>query len=280
MQIASSTYYQVKTRPPSARARRDEELIPLITKIYNENYQVYGARKIWEELHRQGHEVARCTVERLMRRIGLRGVSRGRVKRVTTVADRAAAAARPDLVRRDFTAPAPNQRWVADFTYVPIATGTVYAAFIVDCFSRFIVGWRLAAHMRTDLPLDALEMALWQRDVQSGQLVHHSDRGSQYLSIRYTERLVESGASASVGSKGDSYDNALAETVNGLYKTELVQRQGPWRSLDELELATLEYIDWFNHRRLHSACGYRPPAEYEAIHYAEHNSPVAPAGMQ
>jgi putative transposase len=280
VQIAPSTYYQVKSRPPSARAQRDEELIPLIIKIYNENYQVYGARKIWQELHRQGHRVARCTVERLMRRVGLRGVSRGRVKRCTTVADRAAAAARPDLVNRDFTAPAPNHRWVADFTYVPISTGTVYAAFIVDCFSRFIVGWRLAAHMRTDLPLDALEMALWQRDVRSGQLTHHSDRGVQYLSVRYTERLAEAGASVSVGSKGDSYDNALAETVNGLYKTELVQRHGPWHSLDELELATLEYIDWFNYRRLHSASGYRPPAEYEAIYYAQQSAPVAPAGTQ
>lgn len=280
MQIAPSTYYEVKNRRPSARARRDEALIPLIAKIYNENYQVYGARKIWEELHRQGHQVARCTVERLMHQLGLRGVSRGRVKRVTTVADPAAAAGRPDLVRRDFTAPAPNRRWVADFTYVPITTGTVYAAFIVDCFSRFIVGWRLASHMRTDLPLDALEMALWQRDVQRGQLIHHSDRGTQYLSIRYTERLIEAGAAVSVGSKGDSYDNALAETVNGLYKTELIHRHGPWRSLDELELATLEYIDWFNHRRLHSACGYRPPAEYEAIHYPQHNAPAAPAGMQ
>jgi putative transposase len=219
-------------------------------------------------------------VERLMRRLGIRGVSRGRAHRRTTMPDRAGAAGRPDLLRRDFTAPAPNQRWVADFTYVPIATGTVYAAFIVDCFSRFIVGWRLAGHMRTDLPLDALEMALWQRDVHSGQLVHHSDRGVQYLSVRYTERLAEAGASVSVGSKGDSYDNALAETVNGLYKTELVQRHGPWRSLDELELATLEYVDWFNHRRLHSACDYRPPAEYEALHYAQHNVPVAPAGAQ
>ena len=179
LQIAPSTYYQVKGRPPSARAVRDEELMPLIRTIYHANYQVYGARKIWEELRRQGHRVARCTVERLMRRIGLRGVSRGRARRRTTVPDRAAAAARPDLLRRDFTAPAPNQRWVADFTYVPISTGTVYAAFIVDCFSRFIVGWRLAGHMRTDLPLDALEMALWQRDVHGGQLVHHSDRGNQ-----------------------------------------------------------------------------------------------------
>jgi putative transposase len=179
VQIAPSTYYEIKSRRPSARAVRDEELIPLIIKIYNENYQVYGARKIWEQLHRQGHQVARCTVERLMRRVDIRGVSRGRARRCTTVPDRAAAADRPDLVCRDFSAPAPNQRWVADFTYVPIATGTVYAAFIVDCFSRFIVGWRLAGHMRTDLPLDALEMALWQRDVSSGNLVHHSDRGAQ-----------------------------------------------------------------------------------------------------
>jgi putative transposase len=280
VQIAPSTYYAVKSRPLSARAVRDEELIPLIVKIYDENYQVYGARKIWEELRRQGHRVARCTVERLMRRIGIAGVSRGRARRRTTVPDRVGAAARPDLVRRDFTAPAPNQRWVADFTYVPIATATLYAAFIVDCFSRFIVGWRLAGHMRTDLPLDALEMALWQRDVRSGQLVHHSDRGVQYLSIRYTQRLAEAGASVSVGSRGDSYDNALAETVNGLYKAELVERHGPWRSLDELELATLEWVDWFNHRRLHSACGHRPPAEYEAIHYDQHHVPVAPAGAQ
>jgi putative transposase len=280
VQIAPSTYYEVKSRAPSARAVRDEELIPLIGKIYNENYRVYGARKIWQELHRQGQRVARCTVERLMRRIGVRGVSRGRVKRRTTVPDRAGAATRPDLLGRDFTAPSPNVRWVADFTYVPITTSTVYAAFIVDCFSRYIVGWRLATHMRTDLPLDALEMALWQRNVQSGQLAHHSDRGTQYLSVRYTERLAEAGASVSVGSKGDSYDNALAETVNGLYKTELVERHGPWRSLDELELATLEYVDWFNHRRLHSACGYQPPAGYEAAYYAQHNVPVAPAGAQ
>jgi putative transposase len=265
---------------PSARARRDEELLPVIRAIYDANYQVYGARKVWAELHRRGYRVARCTVERLMRRLGVAGVSRGKAKRRTTVADPAAAAARPDLLARDFTAPAPNTRWVADLTYLPTATGTVYAAFIVDVYSRFIVGWRLASHMRTDLPLDALEMALWQRDVHTGQLVHHSDRGSQYLSIRYTERLTEAGASVSVGSKGDSYDNALAETVIGLYKTELVQRHGPWRSLDDLELATLEYVDWYNHRRLHSACGYRPPAEHEAAYYDQHDAPVAPAGVQ
>lgn len=186
MRIAPPTYYEVTSRRPSARAVRDEELVPLILKIYNENYQVYGARKIWAELHRQGHQVARCTVERLMRRIGVRGVSRGRARRRTTVPDRAAAAARPDLLGRDFTAPAPNRRWVADFTYVPISSGTVYAAFIVDCFSRFIVGWRLAGHMRTDQPLDALEMALWQPDVQDGQLMHHSDRGTP---LRFKESL-------------------------------------------------------------------------------------------
>jgi putative transposase len=280
LQVAPSTYYEVKGRVPSARTVRDEELMVVIREVYDANYQVYGARKIWRELHRQGHRVARCTVERLMRRLGIAGVSRGRTRRRTTVADTAAAAARPDLLCRDFTAGAPNTRWVSDLTYVPVAGGTVYAAFVIDCYSRFIVGWRLAGHMRTDLPLDALEMALWQRDVQPGQLVHHSDRGSQYLSIRYTERLAEAGAAVSVGSKGDSYDNALAETVIGLYKTELVDRHGPWRSIDDLELATLEYIDWYNHRRLHSACDYRPPAEHEAAYYAQHNTPVAPAGVQ
>jgi putative transposase len=254
--------------------------MPLILGIYEVNYQVYGARKIWAEMHRQGVRVARCTVERLMRRLGIAGAVRGSRKRRTTVPDTAAAAARPDLLQRDFTAPSPNTRWVADFTYVPISTGTVYAAFVVDCFSRFIVGWRLAGHMRTDLPLDAVEMALWHRDVGAGNLIHHSDRGRQYLSIRYTERLAEAGASVSVGSKGDLYDNALAETVIGLYKTELVDRHGPWRSLDELELATLEYVDWYNHRRLHSACDYRPPAEHEAAHYDQHNAPVTPAGVQ
>ncbi len=252
----------------------------LIGKIYDENYQVYGARKIWRELRRQGHEVARCTVERLMRRLGIAGAVRGGKKRRTTVPDTAAAAARPDLLNRDFTAHAPNTRWVADFTYVPIATGgTIYAAFVVDVYSRFIVGWRLAGHMRTDLPLDALEMALWQRETTTG-LVHHSDRGSQYLSIRYTQRLEEADAACSVGSTGDSYDNALAETVIGLYKTELVNRHGPWRSLDDLELATLEYIDWYNHRRLHSACQWRPPAEYEAAYYDHQITPVPPAGVQ
>jgi putative transposase len=215
VQIAPSTYYQVKRRPLSARARRDEELIPVIIKIYNENYRVYGARKIWEQLHRQGHQVARCTVERLMRRIDIRGVSRGRTKRRTTVADTAAAAARPDLVRRNFTAPAPNHRWVADFTYVSITTGTVYAAFIVDCFSRFIVGWRLAAHMRTDLPLDALEMALWQRDVHSGQLVHHSDRHSTTISTSSRSPRPERNDPSLQDHRGGSLE-VLRQTVRPL----------------------------------------------------------------
>jgi putative transposase len=280
LQVAPSVYYDVAGRPPSARAQRDEELVVLIRKIYDSNYQVYGARKIWRELHRQGHQVARCTVERLMRRIGIVGAVRGGRTRRTTVPDAVAAAARPDLLGRDFTALAPNTRWVADFTYVPISTGTVYAAFVIDVYSRFIVGWRLAGHMRTDLPLDALEMALWQRDIHKGQLVHHSDRGCQYLSIRYTARLEEVGVACSVGSTGDSYDNALAETVIGLYKTELVDRHGPWRSLDDLELATLEYIDWYNHRRLHSACDWRPPAEYEATYYDQHNALAEPVGVQ
>lgn len=239
----------------------------LIQRIWEDNYQVYGARKIWRQLRRDGHQVARCTVERLMRRLGIQGARRGKPRR-TTVTD--PAQARPgDLLRRNFTAPAPNTRWVADFTYVPTSAGTVYAAFVVDVYSRAIIGWRLAEHMRTDLPLDALEMALWQRRVTPGQLIHHSDHGSQYLSVAYTQRLEQAGAVISTGSVGDSYDNALAETVIGIYKTELVTRHGPWRDRDHLELATLEYIDWYNHRRLHEACGYRPPAEYERLYYID-----------
>jgi putative transposase len=206
--------------------------------------------------------VARCTVERLMRQLGIAGVVRGRPRR-TTVADPANPVP-DDLLKRDFTAPAPNVRWVADLTEVGTWAGKVYAAFVIDCFSRFIVGWRLADHLRTDLPLDALEMALWQRQVHKGQTVHHSDHGSQYLSIRYTATLAAAGVNCSAGTVGDSYDNALAETVIGLYKAELVRRHGPWRTLEHLELSTLEWVDWYNHRRLHSWCGNIPPAEYEA----------------
>jgi len=270
LQIAPSGYYAAKRRAPSARAERDELLKAEIVRVFEANYRCYGARKVWRQLHREGIVVARCTVERLMRTLGLSGLIRGKTKR-TTIAD--AEAARPaDLVERDFRAPAPNRLWVADLTYVRTWAGFVYAAFIIDVYSRQVVGWQIATHLRTDLALDALEMAIWRRGREQAdlsQLVHHSDRGVQYLSIRYTERLADAGAVASVGSKGDSYDNALAESFNGLYKAELIRRYGPWRSIDDVELATLEYLDWFNHRRLHTACEDLPPAEYEAAHYRQ-----------
>jgi len=225
---------------------------------------VYGARKVWRQLNREGITVARCTVERLMRAAGLVGALRGGTRPRTTRPD--PHADRPaDLVNRQFSADRPNALWVADITYVPTWSGMVYVAFVTDVFSRRIVGWRLATSMRTDLPLDALEMAIWGRsDSPLDELVHHSDRGSQYTSIRYTERLIEAGAIPSVGSVGDSYDNALAESVNGLYKTELINHRGPWRTVDEVELATFEWVDWYNHRRIHSGCDDMPPAEYEA----------------
>ena len=260
--FAPSTYHAAAGRPRSVRAVRDEWLIGEILRVYHANFQVYGARKLWRQLRRDGIEVARCTVERLMRAVGIAGVVRGSVRR-TTVADPANPVP-PDLLKRDFTAAAPNTRWVADFTEIATWAGKVYGAFVSDCFGRFIVGWRLADHMRTDLPLDALEMALWQRQVHNRQTVHHSDHGSQYLSVRYTATLAAAEMDCSAGTVGDSYDNALAETVIGLYKTELVRRHGPWRSLEHLELSTLEWVDWYNHRRLHSWCGNIPPAEYEA----------------
>ena len=270
LQIAPSGYYAAKRRAPSERAERDELLKAEIVRVFEANYRCYGARKVWRQLHREGIVVARCTVERLMRTLGLSGLIRGKTKR-TTIAD--AEAARPaDLVERDFRAPAPNRLWVADLTYVRTWAGFVYAAFIIDVYSRQVVGWQIATHLRTNLALDALEMAIWRRGREQAdlsQLVHHSDRGVQYLSIRYTERLADAGAVASVGSKGDSYDNALAESFNGLYKAELIRRYGPWRSIDDVELATLEYLDWFNHRRLHTACEDLPPAEYEAAHYRQ-----------
>lgn len=263
--FAPSTYHAAVGRPPSARALRDERLKGEILRAYNANYQVYGARKIWRQLHREGIEVARCTVERLMKVIGIAGVVRGKPRR-TTILDPANPVP-PDLLKRDFTAEAPNTRWVADFTEIATWAGIVYGAFIIDCYSRYIVGWRLADHMRTDLPLDALEMALHQRQVHKGQTIHHSDHGSQYLSIRYTATLAAAGVNCSAGTVGDSYDNALAETINGLYKTELVRRHGPWRNLDHLELATMEWVDWYNNRRIHGWCGDRPPAEYEVMYY-------------
>jgi putative transposase len=269
LQFAPSTYYAAKSRPASARSVRDAELKDKIVHVYKENYEVYGARKIWVALRKEGMEVARCTVERLMRDLGLVGAVRGDHKRRTTVPD--PAAERPeDLVKRNFTANRPNKLWVADFTYVATSLGDAYVAFVIDVFSRRIVGWKLASHMRTDLPLDALEMAIWARDEHLDGLVHHSDRGSQYTSIRYTEQLVAMGAKPSVGTVGDSYDNALAESVNGLYKTELVYRRGPWRSFDQLELATMEWVDWYNNRRIHSACGDMSPAEFERSFYANH----------
>jgi putative transposase len=260
--IAPSTYYQHSKRPPSARALRDATLKAEIARVHAENFGVYGARKVWRQLHREGIAIARCTVERLMGELQLEGVRRGKTRRTTTPD---AATIRPaDLVERDFSASRPNQLWVADLTYVATWSGFVYVALVVDAFSRFLVGWQASRSLRTDLALDALEMAIWRRQAQLEGLVHHSDRGSQYLSIRYTERLAEAGAACSVGSRGDSYDNALAETIIGLYKTELIGRRGPWKGLDEVEYATLEWVDWFNHRRLLEPIGYVPPAEFEA----------------
>jgi putative transposase len=260
--IAPSTYYQHSGRPPSARALRDAKLKAEIARVHAENFGVYGARKVWRQLHREGITVARCTVERLGGELHLEGARRGKTRRTTTPD---AATVRPaDLVERDFSASRPNQLWVAELTYVATWSGLVYVALVVDAFSRFLVGWQASRSLRTDLALDALEMAVWQRHGDLEGLVHHSDRGSQYLSIRYTERLAEAGAACSVGSRGDSYDNALAETIIGLYKTELIGRRGPWKGLDEVEYATLEWVDWFNHRRLLEPIGSVPPAEFEA----------------
>jgi putative transposase len=263
--IAPSTYYAARRRPASARAARDAKLKVEITRIHAEHFGVYGARKVWRQLHREGIAVARCTVERLMGELHLEGVRRGKAHKTTTPE---AAATRPaDLVDRDFSATRPNQLWVADLTYVATWSGFVYVAFIVDAFSRFLVGWQASRSLRTDLALDALEMAIWRRQARLDGLIHHSDRGGQYLSIRYTERLAEAGAITSVGSRGDSYDNALAETIIGLYKTELIRRRGPWKGLDEVEYATLEWVDWFNHRRLLEPIGHVPPAEFEAAYH-------------
>ena len=269
MPIAPSQYYECKAREvdPSRlplRSQRDRVLAPEIRRVYEENFHVYGARKVWRQLGREEFAVARCTVERLMRSLGLQGVVRGRKTR-TTIPDECAE--RPlDRVKRQFQASRPNQLWVADFTYVATWAGFVYVAFVIDVFARRIIGWRVARSMRAELVLDALEQALWARSGVEG-VVHHSDRGSQYLSIRYTERLSEAGAEPSVGSVGDSYDNALAETIIGLYKTEVIHRRGPWRNIDAVEYATLEWIDWFNHRRLLEPIGNVPPAELEASYY-------------
>ena len=239
-----------------------------IQRVWHVNQQVYGAKKVWRQLNREGIEVARCTVERLMKQLGLEGVRRGKVVR-TTVADKTAACPL-DWVNRQFKADRPNQLWVSDFTYVSTWQGWLYVAFVIDVFARRIVGWRVSSSMRTDFVLDALEQALYDRQPErDAALVHHSDRGSQYVSIRYTERLAEAGIEPSVGSKGDSYDNALAETINGLYKTELIHRRAPWKTRAAVELATLEWVCWFNHQRLLEPIGYIPPAEAEANYYQQ-----------
>lgn len=273
--IAPNTYWVARKRPPSARAVRDAELAVEIGRVHAENLFVYGADKIWVQLNREGVRVARCTVERLMRQHGLTGARRGKTFTVTTVGDDRLD--RPsDLVARQFQAPAPNRLWVADLTYVKTHSGWVYVAFIVDVYSRMVVGWQASRSLRSDLAIDALEMAVWNRQRAGADLTaltHHSDRGVQYLSMRYSERLAANDIVASVGSKGDSYDNALAESFNGLYKWELIYPQGPWRGLDDVEFATLEYVDWFNNRRLHghitNDARYATPAEFEAAHYRQ-----------
>jgi putative transposase len=264
--IAPSSYYAARSRPPSARAVRDATLGAAIGRIHRANYAVYGARKLWHALRREGTAVGRDQVGRLMRGLGLAGAVRGKTRRTTVASELSARPA--DLVERVFSAPAPNRLWLADITYVSTWSGFCYTAFVIDAFSRRIVGWRVSSSLRAELALDALEMAIWSRrsDDLAG-LVHHSDRGVQYLAIRYTERLADEGAVTSVGSRGDSFDNALAETVNGLYKTELIRSQGPWRTADQVELATAAWVAWWNAERLHSACGDIPPAEFEAAYH-------------
>jgi transposase InsO family protein len=269
--IAPSTYYEYRVRqndlsriPP--RVQRDTELCGSIRRVWEENFRAYGARKVWRQLNREHIRVARCTVERLMRREGLCGLVRGRRKRTTIPAE---VADRPlDRVQRQFVANRPNQLWIADFTFVATWAGFVYVAFVIDVFARRIVGWRVSRSMQTELVLDALEQALHARQPDGG-LIHHSDRGVQYLSIRYTERLTDVGIEASVGSVGDSYDNAMAETIIGLFKTEVIYARGPWRTMDAVEYATLEWVDWFNHRRLLEPIGHVPPAEFEQQYYRQ-----------
>jgi putative transposase len=277
-QIAPSTFYAAKTRPPSPRSVSDAETTKVIEQVHDENYGVYGIRKVHAELQRQDHPVARCTVARLMRAAGLRGISRAKGPRTTIPG--AGPDTRPDLVQRAFTATAPDQLWVADITYCRTFAGWVYAAFVVDVFSRRVVGWQLSKSLRTDLALDALEMGLWTRrraGRDTSGLVHHSDKGVQYVAVRYTQRLADAGAVASVGSTGDSYDNALAEAFNSLFKAELVRNKGPWCSIDDLEIAVAEYIDWYNHRRLHGEIGLIPPVEHED-HYHRQNPAPATVG--
>jgi putative transposase len=272
--IAPSTYYDAKSRPESRRTLRDDDLKIEIARVHGENYGVYGPRKVWLQLNREGIEVARCTVERLMRSLGLQGIRRGKRWKTTVsdpVADRA-----PDLVKRRFNPPGPNTLWVADFTYVATWVGVVYVAFVIDAYARRILGWRSATSMRTQLVLDALEQAVWVRRRDGvttlDGLVHHTDAGSQYTSIAFTERLATAGVSPSIGTICDAFDNALAETVIGLYKTELINPNRPWKTADQVEIATLHYVDWFNNNRLYEENGDIPPVELEKAYYRQHRS--------
>jgi putative transposase len=280
LQVAPSTYYGAKSRPLSARAARDAVLMPVLLALWQANYSVYGARKLWKAARRAGYDIGRDHIARLMRELGIHGVRRGR--RVFTTRRDDDAARAPDLVQRNFTATAPNQLWVTDLTYVATWSGFAYVCFIVDAFSRRIVGWRVASHMRTEMVLDALEMARWSRGTRLERLITHSDAGSQFTSVRYGERLAELGAVPSIGSVGDSYDNALAESVNGLYKTELIRGpgQGPWRTIDDVELATLSWVHWHNTERLHGYLSDVPPAESEAAFYAAQQTDRRAVGIQ
>lgn len=279
--IAPSTYYEVIAKRTdvgrlSARERNDIAMKVEIRRVFNENFRVYGVRKVWRQLQREGFDTARCTVARLMRMMGLQGVIRGKPIK-TTVSDKSAPCPL-DRVNRHFKAPAPNMLWLSDFTYVATWQGFVYVAFVIDAFARRIVGWRASRTAHAGFVLDALDQALHdRRPVKRGGLVHHSDRGSQYVSIRYSERLAEAGIEPSVGSVGDSYDNALAETINGLYKAEVIHRRGPWRNFEAVEFATLEWVDWFNNRRLLEPIGNMPPAEAEQRYYAMLDAPAMAA---
>ena len=281
--VAPSTYYEHKARQADParlpqRAQRDAVLCEEIDRVWQENRRLYGARKVWLQLQREDIPVARCTVARLMTTLGLEGVVRGNGRKPRTTIPEEDAARPADLVQRNFTAVRPNQLWVADLTYVKTKAGFVYVAFVVDVFSRRIVGWCVSTSLKSDLALDALDQALYARR-ETEDLIHHSDRGVQYLSIRYTERLAEAGIEPSVGSVGDSYDNALAESIIGLYKTEVIRNIGPWRNMEHVEFETLKWVDWFNHRRLLEPIGDIPPAEFEAVHYQKLEAPAVAAGL-
>jgi len=281
--MAPQTYYDFKNRPPSNRALSDAVMREKIEAVFfdrDKGRAVAGYRKVWHYILRDGIVVARCTVQRLMRGMGLKGVRRNAKRVITTVPDGTITSWPADLVKRNFKASRPNELWVVDFCYVSTWEGTAYCAFVLDVFSRRIVGWRVANHMKTELPLDALEMALWVRDRQGSSvngLIQHSDKGSQYTAFRYIDRLAEVGAIVSIGTVGDSYDNAMAESVNGLYKAECVKLEGPWKTVDQLELATADWVYWWNNNRIHSSLGWVTPAEFEAAHYNENQPQLQPA---